>query len=179
MQVKVKWTWKRKRKCQQKRENDTKMNVQSTGRRENERRDSEKVKMKSEKKKTRTSPNGRLIRSEHITRGAKRKGKRDTRCFTRKAHHCARHECYACCSHSNVTYVVSCWPPWTVEECCIASFSLVRTHARTGASTAVMSPPTKGVHKGQQWSRAHAGRNRFLLNFRSERAGSRYTKARL
>ena len=85
----------------------------------------------------------------------------------------------ACNTYSNVTYLASCWPTWTVEEGDMAS-CFFRSGPRTGPSGENMSPPTMGVQKGQQWSGVYVRRDIFFFFFLfSERADHRYSKARL
>ena len=51
----------------------------------------------------------------------------------------------ACNNNSNVTYLVSCWPPWTVEEGDLASFFCWRP--RTGASSENVPRAITGLSK--------------------------------
>ena len=79
----------------------------------------------------------------------------------------------ACNSYSNVTYLVSYWPPWTVEVGGMPSFFSFRTYCRTDPGGDV-SPPTTGLQKGQQWSGVFIG---FFPHFFSGRTDCRYSKA--
>ena len=81
----------------------------------------------------------------------------------------------ACNSYSNVTHLVTYWPPWTVEEGDTASY-FVSGPTRTGPSGENVSPPSTGLQKGQQWPGVSVGLLFFVVIFFSERADSRYSQ---
>ena len=62
----------------------------------------------------------------------------------------------ACTSNSNVTYLVLCWPSWTLEEGDIAGFFCQEN--RTDASAENVSGPTTGLRRGQKQSGVSVGR---------------------
>ena len=79
----------------------------------------------------------------------------------------------ACISNSNVTYLVSCWPPWTVEEGDIASFFVKDLGL---ALAPEMCPDQSQAFKEVNHSQTFTVRRKLITTF-SEREASRCSKA--
>ena len=81
----------------------------------------------------------------------------------------------ACNTHSNVTYLLSCWPPWTVGDGGMSSFFV------QGLGLALLKVAKSCPHRPQAFKKVNNGQafpqEKQFFSFSTERAHCSYSKA--